>query len=243
MGYVGLSKAPPCINTLMTHVIQLGLERVSSRKHAVAAFVFGFNIILIRSLIVDGHLDKLDPGTENALYFYCDYANPPTLQPVHIYRALLRQLFVKGLMTEAVVKSVVETLRVNINGLDEQKLTRLICDAVQGCPSLHVILDGLDECERDVQQAVTSTFCRLLAFEHSLIKILVTCRDEGHLLTKLSEFGRLQVSRHASAADMQSYISHSVTSDISLGNLTIRNSALKEEIISKLVEKAQGMYV
>ena len=201
------------------------------------------NVGPTRSLIVDDHLEGPSGPNKNTLYFYCDYAYPPTLQPVHLYRALLQQLFFRGLMSETMVKSVVETLRVDINGLSEQKLTTLICNAIQCCADLHVIIDGLDECEKVAQQAVTGTLCRLLTFEHPLVKILFTCRDEGHLLTSLSHFSRLQISHRASAADIQSYISHAIASSLSSGDLTIRNPALKEEVISKLIDKAQGMCV
>ena len=160
-----------------------------------------------------------------------------------MYRALLQQLFFRGLMSEAMVKSVVEILRINSNGLSEQKLTNLISNAIQCCAGLHIIVDGLDECERGVQQALTNTLGRLLTFEHPLIKNLFTCRDEGHLLTSLSHFSRLQISHRASAADIQSYISHAIAQSLSSGDLTIRNPVLKEEIISKLVDKAQGIYV
>lgn len=146
-------------------------------------------------------------------------------------------------MTEAVGKNAIETLKSNAHGLGEQKLTNLIRDAIQSCAGLHIIIDGLDECERNVQQAVTNTLCQLLKIGHPIVKTLITCRDEGHLLTELGTFGRLHISSHASAADIQSYISHAIASSLSSGRLTIRNRALKEEIVSKLVEKAQGMYV
>lgn len=196
----------------------------------------------IRSLIVDVHLEAPPCPNNNILYFYCDYANPPSLQPIHMYRALLQQMFFRGLLSETIVKSVVETLRLNTNGLSEEKLTDLMSNAVQSCEGLHVFLDGLDECEKGVQQELTGFLCRLMNIGHPLIRVLITCRDEGHLLTKLENSGRLQITSHASAIDMQSYISHAVTSSLSSGDLTLRNPAIKEEIISRLISKAQGMY-
>ena len=136
------------------------------------------------------------------VYFYCDYADPPTLQPVQLYRALLQQLFFKGLLTEVIVREIVDTLKVNINGLSEPKLTSLIVSAIESSAGLHVIIDGLDECERDVQQVVTSTLSRFLTGGQPLLKVLITSRDEGFLLGKFENFGRLQVISHASAADM-----------------------------------------
>ena len=199
------------------------------------------NINPIRSLIVDDHLEETNSPTEKALYFYCDYADPLALQPVHMYRALLQQLFSRGLMTEAIVKGIIETLRSNVHGLDAQKLTDLICAATQSCAGLHVIIDGLDECDRDAQKAVTKLLCRLLTIGHPVVNVLITCRDEGHLLNELSGFRRLHISSQASAADIESYISHAIASSISSGDLILRNRAIKEEIISKLLEKAQGM--
>ena len=198
---------------------------------------------LTRSLIVDDLLEAPNCSTKNALYFYCDYADPPSLHPAAIYRALLQQMFFRGLLSEDTVKSVVETLKVNIHGLSEQKLLGVLCSAVRSCAGLHVVIDGLDECERDGQQTVTNTLYRLRTIGHPFVKVLVTCRDEGHLLTELSSFNRLQVSSHASAADIQSYVSHTIASRLSSGQLTVRDSTLKEEIVAKLSGKAQGMYV
>ena len=146
-------------------------------------------------------------------------------------------------MTENVVNNVVETLKSNIHGLSEQKLTDLIYTAIQSCAGLHIIIDGLDECERNAQQEITKTLYRLLTVGRPIVKVLVTCREEGHLLTGFSDFCRLHISVQASAADIESYICDAIASSLLSGDLALRNPALKGEIISKLVNKAQGMYV
>ena len=200
-------------------------------------------MLLARSLIVDDLLEGPDRPSKTALYFYCDYADPPSLRPANIYRALLQQMFLRGLVSEDIVKSVVETLRYDIHALSEQKLIGVLCDIIQSCAGLHFVVDGLDECERDSQQAITNTLLRLMTVGQPFVKVLVTCRDEGHLLTELSSFDRLHVSSHASAADIQSFVSHSIASRLSSGELTFRNPTLREEIVAKLSGKAQGMYV
>ena len=200
-------------------------------------------MLLARSLIIDDLLEGSNCPSNNALYFYCDYADPPSLRPANVYRALLQQMFLRGLMSEDAVKSVIETLRYDIHALSEQKLISVLCDVIQSCAGLYFIVDGLDESERDGQQAVTNTLFRLMTIGQPFVKVLVTCRDEGYLLTELSSFDRLQVSSHASAADIQSYVSHSIASRLSSGELTFRNPTLREEIVDKLSGKAQGMYV
>ena len=198
---------------------------------------------LTRSLIVDDLLEGANRPTKNVLYFYCDYADPPSLHPANVYRALLQQMFFRGLMTEDTVKSIVETLRINTHGLSEQKIVCLLCSAVRSCAGLHVVIDGLDECERNDHEGVTDTLGRLMTIGHPSVRVLLTCRDEGHLFMKLSSFERLRISSHASAADIQSYVSHSIASRLSSGELTFRSPTLREEIVAKLSGKAQGMYV
>ena len=216
---------------------------MSSRELSANNYLRMTDCELTRSLIIDDLLGRSDCPTENTLFFYCDYADPPSLHPANMYRALLQQLFLKSLMSEATVQSVVETLRTDIHGLSEQKLVSVLCNAIQSCASLHVVVDGLDECERDVQQAVTDILCRLMTIGHPSVKVLVTCRDEGHLLTRLSNFDRLQISSHTSAADIHSYVSHAIASRLSSGDLALRDPNLKDVIVSKLSNNAQGMYV
>ena len=199
------------------------------------------NIDTIRSLIIQDQIEGPGVSTTKAIYFYCDYADLPTLQPANVYRALLQQLFFKGLMTEGTINTVVETLKENVHGLSEQMLTNMINAAVQSCGGLCVIVDGLDECERNVQEAITSTLCHLVTIDNTIVKVLVTGRDEAYLLKRLSSFSRLHISDHASKADIRSYISHAIVSNLSSGDLFLRDQALKDEIIARLAEKAQGM--
>ena len=199
------------------------------------------NTDLTRSLIIEDRIEVPGVPTTKAIYFYCDYADLPTLQPVNVYRALLQQLFFKGLLTEDAITTVIKTVRENVHGPSEQMLTNLLYAAVQSCPGLRVIVDGLDECERNVQEAITSTLCHFMTIGNTVVKVLITGRDETHLLARLRGFSRLHISSHASRADIRSYISHSIVSKIASGNLTLRNQDLKHEIISRLAEKAQGM--
>ena len=144
-------------------------------------------------------------------------------------------------MTEGTINTVVETLKENVHGLSEQMLTNLIYAAVQSCGGLCVIVDGLDECERKVQEAITSTLFHLVTIDNTIVKVLVTGRDEAYLLKRLSSFSRLHISSHASKADIRSYISHAIVSNLSSGDLFLRDQALKDQIIARLAEKAQGM--
>ena len=196
---------------------------------------------LTRSLIIEDHIEEPDVPSTKAIYFYCDYADLPTLQPVNVYRALLQQLFFKGLLTEDAINTIVKTVKENVHGPDEKMLTNLLYATIQSCPGLSVIVDGLDECERNVQEAITGTLCHLVTIGDTVVKVLITSRDETYLLARLRGFSRMHISSDASRADIRSYISYSIVSSLASGNLTIQNQALKNEMIARLAEKAQGM--
>ena len=184
---------------------------------------------------------RQDAASPGVVYHYCDYADPITLQPTHILRALMQQLFLQGLIAEPIVDQIVQKLRYNVNGLNEKELIDLFCATVQPYNGLHIILDGLDECPRSSQQTFVSLLHELALERNANLKVLVTCRDEGHLLQDLSRYSRIHISAESSAGDIQSYITHSVTLKLSSGSLTLRNESLKQEIISTLASKAHGM--
>ena len=177
------------------------------------------------------------------LYYYCDYAEPLTLEPTSIYRALLQQMFLQGYLAEDVVEHIIEKLRYNVNGLNEQELTNSLCAAARDGIDIHVVLDGLDEGSRDMQHTVSKLLHRLFHGGRGCVRIIVTCRDEGHLLKDLSDYHHVHVSVGASAADMEYFITNAVAAKISSGDITLRNQALKQDIISRLIEKAQGILV
>ena len=77
---------------------------------------------------------------------------------------------------------------------------------------------------------------------NSIVKVIVTCREEEKPLRHLRAFANLKFDVSMLHADIEAFISKSVTSCISKGNLTIKNKNLKRLITSKLSEKAQGMY-
>ena len=194
-----------------------------------------------RSLVVDDHLQSSGCQEATTVYHYCDYSEPATLEPMQIYRMILKQLFYKNCMSDSAIETVVDKLKYNPNGLDEEELANLILSIAQSCRDLRLFVDGLDECAKPVQQNIITFFRNLTASGHSSVKILVTCRDEGYLLKDLSQYRQVRISPEASIEDIKFYISNTVNLKLSSGALCLGNMALRQEIVSTLVAKAQGM--
>lgn len=176
------------------------------------------------------------------VYFFCDYSDPATLLAVNIYRALLKQLFDDRNMPDHIRHRIIEQCRQSCHGPNEHDLATILSGSIEACHSLRIMIDGLDECSDETQSCLSEQVSQWLNVGNSVVKVIVTSREEEKPLRHLRTFANLKFDVSMLQADIEAFISKSVTSCISRGNLTIRNKNLKELITSKLSEKAQGMY-
>ena len=158
-----------------------------------------------------------------------------------MYRALLKQSFALSLMSESAIEEIVEAFKRAVQEPHEERLNELLLMSVSSCAILHIIIDGLDECERPTQKTILESLRHMKALGQPNINLLVTSRDEDHLLQWLYGFQMLHVSSAATATDIQRYVSNAIQSSLTSGELTLRDPELEQVIVSRLVEKAQGM--
>ena len=177
------------------------------------------------------------------LFHFCDFAQPATLQISQIYRAILKQIYANNQMQETLIDKIVKSFKQNPHGMPEKQLQTLAVQAIETCKSqrVNVVCDGLDECEQYDQRTICNMLNYLATSDKSCIKVLITCRDEERPLMYLKAFNKLHLTADISHADMEVFVIGAVQSCIERGEMTLRNSALKQEIISELVLKADGM--
>lgn len=117
----------------------------------------------------------------------------------------------------------------------------LLCSLMPLCPPTHIVLDGLDECERQPRHDALSFLNRLSMLGNASIHICVSCRDEDQLLRSLNSYPLIQLTATALESDIKSFIQGSVRGRIESGQLTIRNLDLEHQIVQELVKKSHGM--
>lgn len=196
-----------------------------------------------RSRVIDDLLVVSDSTQPPVVYYYCDYADPRTLQTKHLFEAIAKQLIMRGLVPAEVEcqlrQSVIDEARVP----GETLLQKSILSTVEAFPGLYVILDGLDECENETRRDTTTLIERLLAHNEAAVKIFVSCREDEHILRSLDAHPCIQLSETMMAIDIDAFITGSVRSKMKSGELRINSPALEEEIVAELVTRAHGMYV
>ena len=108
-------------------------------------------------------------------------------------------------------------------------------------PVTYIVIDGLDECEKQVRQEVLNILKRISALKNASIRKFVSCRDEDELLRSLQLYPRIQLTAEALGGDIKSFVEGSVRSRIETGQLKIQNPELEHYIVQELVKKAHGM--
>ena len=175
------------------------------------------------------------------MYYYCDYADQRTLQTDRILGTILKQLLPGDLIPEKIQPQILRVYKdgQRIPGIYE--LIDLICALLQLRHLAYIVLDGLDECERQPRQDVLSLLKHLSSLPKASVRTFVSCRDEDQLFRSLCSYPRIHLTAAALESDIQSFVEGSVRSRIETGQLTIRNPDLEHLIVQELTHKSHGM--
>ena len=104
-----------------------------------------------------------------------------------------------------------------------------------------IIVDELDECEDEAQRAICNLVKELASHPTTSVKVVVMCRKEEKLLKYFKNFFQVHVDAASTSIDISVYIASAVQSSIDTGDMTCKNAQLKDEIVTTLTEKADGM--
>lgn len=194
---------------------------------------------ILASSVIEESIRKA--GSEDAVaYFYCDYKNPETQDPVKILGSLARQIARQDEQSFDKLRPFYE-----LHNCEERRSLIPTAEAlhdllVQMCVSFEnimILIDALDECGDSVNE-VTELLASLQALSVN-VKTLFLSRDEHDIRTRLSGYPSLSIA--AKSSDLRLYVGAEIESRINKGKLRIKNLSLKDEIMERLVEGADGM--
>ncbi len=175
------------------------------------------------------------------VYYYCDYADSRTLQAKHLFEAIVKQLIIQGLVPTEIECQLRQAVIGEARVPGETSLQRCILSTMEAIPGLYVIVDGLDECEKEARRDTITLIEQLLVHDKAAVKTFVSCREDEHILRSLDVHPCIQLSETMMAADIDAFITGTVGARVKSGELRINSSALEEEIVAELVTKAHGM--
>ena len=210
--------------------------KTSRLKHALT--------VRRRSNLVDhliGPVPQFTASTSDVIYYYCDYTDQRTLQFDRILGSLLKQLFLNSQIPEHIESQLLQIYSRGTRSPPENTLGDIFCSIFELRPDICIVLDGLDECDRNVWQAMLRILKRLAAARQCTVKTFVTCVEEGSLAHHLKDLACIQLCPATTTEDITTFVASSVRSKIEDGDLRVRNAKLEQDIVSELVSRANGM--
>ena len=197
---------------------------------------------VLASTVIEEAL-RISGPTAAVAFFYCDYKITATQDLSHILCSLAYQFakqdegsFVK-LRDFHEIKNPEHRLDVEYDSEDLLNLVRAMT-LVFNCAM--IIVDGLDECGQDIP-TIVDALTSLNDGEDITVKTVFLSRDEIEIRERLEMYTKVSIA--ARSSDLRLYVAAEIDLRMRKKRLRIKDQSLKEHILERLVEGADGMYV
>ena len=203
----------------------MGLLLVAGRSFSGMTNFFTGKTVLASYIIEQAcQVPEFDVG-----WFYCRFGNEDKSTLLAVIRGILAQLVkANGQLRPHVLEA-------------KYKTEDLMAECLQVLEKTCIIIDGLDECDRDVRGEIITLFTRLAKAQNDTVpgslRILFVSTDEVDIRKPLSRAVCLTVKGTDNFSEMQDYARVWAERIQELHALTDQKT---EEIISKVMERADG---
>ena len=155
----------------------------------------------------------------------------------------LHQLLRVSTIPEAIMKQIRDIYRNGERTPSATELEAALMDTLALNPVNIVVLDGVDECDVDTQHETLDLVARLSNTISPCIKVVLSCQSNVQFTNALPFCQSIQLPPLTLSRDIEPYIVDTVRSHIERRRLVLRDYALEQDIVAKLIQKANGMYV
>ena len=218
------------------YVQWLETERSTLWLHGIP----GAGKTVLMSSIIENCLHRSNARTAVA-YFYCDYKDHKSQIPVYILGSIATQLAKQNARALQTMRTFYELHHNDSKFLSPSEagdLQDLVIKMSQHFDSVLVLVDGLDECGKNTEQAVE--LLKASRDTSLTIKTLLSSRDEPDIRRYLSSY--VPIRAEAQEADLRLFVGAEIETRIKKGRLRLGDISIKEQIMEALVEGADGMY-
>ena len=193
------------------------------------------------SLVIDELRKKHKDDETAVIYYYCDYSEQQAQTPEHLARCILRQVCAaRSSMPSAIVDFHKETRHLPKDETWFQELQKRLHRVMATFTTCYLVVDAFDETEAVTQRAGLFNVIHGIRSASTRIKVFATTRPHlTNIEDKFVQPTRIQVA--ASEADLRHYLGHMIDTHPDADD--IMDAALKQEILDKLCENANGMFL
>ncbi|TVY23573.1 Ankyrin repeat and protein kinase domain-containing protein [Lachnellula hyalina] len=196
--------------------------------------------ILVSSIIQE--VEKLMDSQNALAFFYCDYKDANTHNPLCILGSLARQLIAQNEECFEYLSTFYRdhfTKDRQIRASTSEELCDLIVKVSAQFQNTMIVVDGLDEISED--RADITRFLRGLNDHSRSVKTLFASRPEVDIGHVLEDFEKISIA--AMSSDLCLYVGSEIERRTKSRKLNITDRDLKEHIMKTLIEGADGINV
>ena len=214
-----------------------------TKKSAKSIWCYGIpgsGKTVLASAIIE---EVLKRGSDSvvAAYFYCDYKDVETQDPINILGSLAKQLLLQNERCFQEAESFYEAHRTGKQGFNSYRpdeLRDLFLQMSSLFNQTMVVVDGLDECGKNTTMVI-ELLSSLSKGDRTSVQTLFLSRDEIEIRETLIDCIRLPIA--AEKGDLQLYVAAELGTRMELRGLHGNDKSLKEHFMDRLVNGANGM--
>lgn len=184
------------------------------------------------------------PQKKALAYFYCDRNQDSRRDLENILCTLVKQLSTSP-NVDGIHNSLVQLyFQKRRSGFSSNKLTieeseSLLFELIQAYPETTVVLDALDECDRNVRGQLIEIFNRLVS-KSKRLKVFISSRRDTDIKHQLERKANVGIEATDNKDDISKFVEDSINKDQLRRRLPIPDE-LRADIIQTLLEKSEGM--
>lgn len=170
-------------------------------------------------------------------YIYCNYKQQTEQSVLNLITSLLKQLVQDDCAAYGDVKCLYDRHKVLGTRPTLDEFLHAFRLAAERYSKMFIVVDALDECSYGIRRRLLTALRTLT----STANLLVTSRDLSSIAEEFQGATRLDI--YASDDDVRRYIERRIPHESRLAKHVEGQPVLQEEIVRRILENVQGMYV
>ncbi|THZ70115.1 hypothetical protein D6C85_06186 [Aureobasidium pullulans] len=191
---------------------------------------------------VINHLQKNQTVNQTGLCFaYFSFTDPTFHGAAPLALALLKQLCQQRRSVPDILSKAKQEARepASVSSVET------FIEVAQSFQQIFVVIDGLDECPEEQRPAILDFIIDASGVTSSCTKVFVSSRREGDIYSHFSFLKKPVIELEAGliTPDIMKFVREEVSRRRAVSELHIQEETLLEEVIQKLIEDSNGMFL
>jgi Cdc6-like AAA superfamily ATPase len=184
---------------------------------------------------------KSNPNHEGLAFFYCNRNETERQEPLSVLRSFVRQLStiikdensIQKRLKQFYIQTRLKASEPTIGDCKE-----LLLEFINLYPKTTLILDALDECDKQKRRVLIEIFDYFLARASRPVKIFISSRPDGDIRERFKGQANIEIQATDNHDDISRFVESEITKHLRWNKISLE---LQKEIVEKLQKGSQGM--